>query len=99
MQEALGAFMLNRLTVSLLLKIVLLATSLWVVTGISLNAWDSWGRLQAANRVSVIADASAYLFKAMHNLRTDRTTTDRLLNADTPMDGDIETASPILSIE
>ena len=82
--------MLNRLTVSLLLKIVLLATSLWVVTGISLNAWDSWGRLQAANRISVIADASAYLFKAMHNLRTDRSTTDRLLNADSTMDGDIE---------
>jgi methyl-accepting chemotaxis protein len=90
MQEALGAFMLNRLTVSLLLKIVLLATSLWVVTGISLNAWDSWGRLQAANRISVIADASAYLFKAMHNLRTDRSTTDRLLNADSAMDGGIE---------
>jgi len=82
--------MLNRLTVSLLLKIVLLATSLWVVTGISLNAWDSWGRLQTANRISVIADASAYLFKAMHNLRTDRSTTDRLLNTDSARDGDIE---------
>jgi methyl-accepting chemotaxis protein len=82
--------MLNRLTVSALLKIVLLATSLWVVIGISLNAWDSWGRLQAANRIAVIADTSAYMFKAMHNLRTDRSTTDRLLNADTPMDGDIE---------
>jgi hypothetical protein len=34
LREALGAFMLNRLTVSALLKIVLLATSLWVVIGI-----------------------------------------------------------------
>jgi hypothetical protein len=34
LHEALGAFMLNRLTVSALLKIVLLATSLWVVVGI-----------------------------------------------------------------
>jgi hypothetical protein len=82
--------MLNRLTVSALLKIVLLATSLWVVVGISLNAWDSWGRLQAANRISVIADTSAYMFKAMHNLRTDRSTTDRLLNADTPVDTDVD---------
>jgi methyl-accepting chemotaxis protein len=90
MQEALGAFMLNRLTVSALLKIVLLATSLWVVIGISLNAWDSWGRLQAANRISVIADASAYMFKAMHNLRTDRSTTDRLLNAEPPVDTDVD---------
>src|ERR1700744_6725608 len=82
--------MLNRLTVSALLKIVILATSLCVVIGVSLNAWDSWGRLQVANRISVIADASAHMFKAMHNLRTDRSTTDRLLNSDAPMDADIE---------
>jgi methyl-accepting chemotaxis protein len=61
-----------------------------VVAGISLNAWDSWQRLQAANRISVIADTSAYLFKAMHNLRTDRSTTDRLLNSDSQVDADIE---------
>jgi methyl-accepting chemotaxis protein len=82
--------MLNRLTVSALLKIVILATSFCVVIGVSLNAWDSWGRLQVANRISVVADTSAYLFKAMHNLRTDRSTTDRLLNSDAPMDADIE---------
>ncbi len=82
--------MLNRLTVSALLKIVILATSFCVVIGVSLNAWDSWGRLQVANRISVIADTSAFLFKAMHNLRTDRSTTDRLLNSDAPMDADIE---------
>src|ERR1700761_1972239 len=82
--------MLNRLTVSALLKIVILATSFCVVIGFSLNAWDSWGRLQAANRISAIADASAYMFKAMHNLRTDRSTTDRLLNAEPPVDSDID---------
>ncbi len=82
--------MLNRLTVSALLKIVILATSFCVVIGFSLNAWDSWGRLQVANRISVIADSSAFMFKAMHNLRTDRSTTDRLLNSDAPMDADIE---------
>ena len=38
----------------------------------------------------MIADASANMFKAMHNLRTDRSTTNRLLNADQPMDTDIE---------
>ena len=30
------------------------------------------------------------MFKAMHNLRTDRSTTNRLLNGDAPMDADIE---------
>jgi methyl-accepting chemotaxis protein len=82
--------MLNRLTVSALLKTVILVTSFCVVVGFSLNAWDSWGRLQAASRIAVIADASANIFKAMHNLRTDRSTTNRLLNSDAPMDPEIE---------
>jgi methyl-accepting chemotaxis protein len=82
--------MLNRLTVSALLKIVILVTSFAVVVGFSLNAWDSWGRLQVASRIAVIADASANMFKAMHNLRTDRSTTIRMLNSDAPMDADIE---------
>jgi methyl-accepting chemotaxis protein len=82
--------MLNRLTVSALLKTVILVTSFCVVAGFSLSAWDSWGRLQAASRIAVVADASANIFKAMHNLRTDRSTTNRLLNSDARMDADIE---------
>ena len=82
--------MLNCLTVSALLKTVILVTSFCVVVGFSLNTWDSWGRLQVASRIAVIADASANIFKAMHNLRTDRSTTNRLLNSDAPMDAGIE---------
>ena len=82
--------MLDRLTVSALLKTVILATAFCVVVGFSLNAWDSWSRLQTASRISVIADASANLFKAMHNLRTDRSTTVRMLNSDAAMDAEIE---------
>jgi hypothetical protein len=67
--------MLNRLSVSALLQTVILATSFCVVVGFSLSAWDSWGRLQVASRIAVIADTSANMFKAMHNLRTDRSTT------------------------
>src|SRR4051812_12555242 len=82
--------MLNRLTVSALLKIVILTTAFCIVVGFSLNAWESWGRLQVASRISVITDASANMFKAMHNLRTDRSTTNRLLNGAAPLDSDIE---------
>jgi hypothetical protein len=78
--------MLSRLTVSALLKAVILATSLWVVGSISLNCWDSWERLQAANRISKVANASDDLFKAMHSIRGDRSTTQRLLNSDQPID-------------
>src|SRR6476619_3532599 len=82
--------MLNRLTVSTLLKAVILTTAFCVVVGFSLNAWEAWGRLQITGRISVITDASANLFKAMHSLRTDRSTTNRLLNGAAPLDGDIE---------
>ena len=82
--------MLNRLTVSALLKAVILTTAVCVVIGFSLNAWDSWNRLQLTSRIAVIADASANLFKAMHNLRTDQSTTFRLLNADAPVASDID---------
>jgi methyl-accepting chemotaxis protein len=90
MGELLGEIMLNRLTVAALLKAVILTTAFCVVLGFSLNAWDSWGRLQVTSRISVIAEASANLFKAMHNLRTDRSTTNRLVNSDQPIDSDID---------
>jgi len=82
--------MLNRLTVSVLLKAVIAITSVCVVIALSLTAYESWDRLKTANRISQIAVTSADLFKAMHNLRTDRSTTVRLLNATEPMDGEIE---------
>ncbi len=85
-----GSIMLNRLTVSTLLKTVILTTAFCVVVGFSLNAWEAWGRLQITGRISVITDASANMFKAMHSLRTDRSTTNRLLNGAAPLDSEIE---------
>src|SRR5271156_5937154 len=82
--------MLNRLTASALLKSVILTTSVCVVTGIALNAWESWVRLQAASRITLIADASANMFKAMDRLRSDRSTTNRLLNSDQPLDNETD---------
>jgi len=82
--------MLNRLTVSALLMSVILATAFCVMVGFSLNAWESLGRLQMTGRISVITDASAKMFKAMHNLRTDRSITNRQLNSDAPVDSDGE---------
>jgi methyl-accepting chemotaxis protein len=86
----LGAIVLKRLTVAALLKAVILTTALCVMIGLSLNAWDSWARLQLTSRISAIADTTANLFKAMHNLRSDRPTTNRLLNSDQPLDSEIE---------
>jgi methyl-accepting chemotaxis protein len=84
--KPLGLDMLNRLTVSALLKSVILLMAIGVVTTLSVSAWDSWARLQSAKRISAIADVSAQLFKAMHNLRTDRPSMTRALNGEQPID-------------
>ncbi len=82
--------MLQRLTISALLKTVIFTTAFCLVIGFSLSAWNSWEHLQQTSRISAIADASANLFKAMHNLRGDRPTANRLLNSDQPVASDIE---------
>jgi len=82
--------MLNRLTIAALLKTVVLATASFLVLVFALNAWDCGQRLKSTNRIAVIADASASLFMAMNNLRSDRSTTSRLLNSDSPVDSEID---------
>ncbi|MDB5567231.1 MAG: methyl-accepting chemotaxis protein [Tardiphaga sp.] len=82
--------MLNRLTVSALLQSVIVVMAACVVTVLSISAWDSWGRLNVAGRISTIAEASGHAFKAMHNLRTDRSSTFRTLNGDVVMQPDTE---------
>jgi methyl-accepting chemotaxis protein len=77
--------MLNRLTVTALLTSVVAVMASCVVAFLASNAWDSVGRLQTANRISLIADVSGSTFKAMHNLRTDRSNTGRGMTADLPI--------------
>ena len=75
--------MLNRLTIATLLKSVIAAMAACVVVFLVMTALKSWGRLQTAARISVVADASAHAFRAMNTLRTDRATVGQNLNADT----------------
>jgi methyl-accepting chemotaxis protein len=82
--------MLNRLTVSGLLKAVILTTALFVIIGFSLSAWESWGRQKVTSRIATIVDASASLFKAMDRMRADRTTTKRVLAYDDKLEGEME---------
>ncbi|MGT2435883.1 methyl-accepting chemotaxis protein [Bradyrhizobium betae] len=82
--------MLNRLSVSTLLKAVILSTAMVIVIGFAISAWGSWGRLQQANRIVAVSAASAEVFKAMANIRADRSTSNRQLTSDVAMDKDIE---------
>jgi methyl-accepting chemotaxis protein len=82
--------MLNRLTVSTLLKAVIIFTALFIFLGVSLSAWESWQRLRLTNRIAVIAEASANMFRAMDRLRSDRSTTNRLVNTDQMLEPDMD---------
>ena len=74
--------MLNQLSASALLKAVIGVMAACVVAVLAVSGWTSWQRLQTAGRITVIAEASASAFKAMHNLRNDRPSTSRLLSSD-----------------
>jgi hypothetical protein len=87
--RALRNRMLNRLTVAALLKSVIAVMATCVVAVLSVCVGSSWERLQTAGRVTVIADASATAFKAMHNLRNDRPSTNRLLILDSVIQPDM----------
>jgi methyl-accepting chemotaxis protein len=82
--------MLDRFTVSSLIKSVIALMALCMTALLSVSAWNSWERLVITNRILVVADASSNLFKAMHNLRSDRSTTNRNLTDDAPLQRDMQ---------
>ncbi len=74
--------MLNRISVSLLLKSVIGVLALAVIVSLGLAAWSSWTRLASINRIAAVANASAHMFTALHNLRVDRSSTSRDLTSE-----------------
>ncbi len=74
--------MLNRLSANALLKSVIAAMAVIVVFMLSANVWGSWTRLGTVDRILNVAESAGYSFKAMHRLRTDRSSTFRALNGE-----------------
>src|SRR5262245_16296933 len=77
-----GNTMLDRLSVNLVLKSVIAILATAVVVMLALGAWSSWIRLAAVNRIAAAANASGYMFTALHNLRVDRASSFRDLRAE-----------------
>ena len=77
--------MLSRLSSNALLKSVIALMASGVVIMLVLAAWTSWQRVTTANRIAVLVEVSDHLFTAMHNLRSDRTSTVRGLNLPHPV--------------
>jgi methyl-accepting chemotaxis protein len=83
--------MLNRLSANTLLKSVVAVLAAIVVVMLAYGAWQSWQKVASADRIVTVADAATSAFRAMHNLRTDRSTTTRAVNAEgTVTDADLE---------
>ncbi len=82
--------MLNRLTISTLLQTVISVAALVIVGVLSLTAWDSCQRLKMTNRITLVIDGSASMFKAMDRMRADRSTTTRVLAQDEKLDSAID---------
>jgi methyl-accepting chemotaxis protein len=74
--------MIQRLSVNLLLKSVILTLSAAIVVVLSFSAWSSWHRQASVKRIAGVVESSAHFFTALHNLRVDRATSFRELNAD-----------------
>ena len=74
--------MLDRLSVNAILKSVIATLSAVVVIMLAAGAWSSWSRLQGDTRIAGVAAASAHLFTALHNLRSDRARSYRMLLGD-----------------
>jgi methyl-accepting chemotaxis protein len=77
--------MFNRLSVNLILKAVIGTLGAIVVVVLALDAWNSLAKLRTADRIAAVVDISSALFVVQHNLRVDRSTTLRDMNADKPL--------------
>ncbi len=71
--------MLNRLSVTALLTSVIAIMACGIVAVLSFTVWDSVQQLRSTGRIRTVAAASADAFMAMHNLRSGRATTNRIL--------------------
>jgi methyl-accepting chemotaxis protein len=82
--------MLNRVTINALLKSVILVLCTSLVIILALGAWESWQKVRTANRIAAVADASTHIFKALHNLRSDRSRTVRVVLAEKTSPADMQ---------
>ena len=74
--------MLRRVSANLLLQSVIAVVGIALVAVLAFGAWDAWRAVGIASRLEKIAEVSGYAFRAMHNLRLDRSFTARSITID-----------------
>ena len=72
--------MLGQISANALIRSVIVLMAASVVALLAAGVWGSWRQLDTAARMTAVVEASGHSFKAMHNLRYDRTLTTRGVN-------------------
>jgi len=82
--------MMKRISVTAFLTVIIAVMAAAVVAVLFSSAWDSFDRLRSAEQLTLVARASAGSFKTMSNLRTARAIMSNSLEADAPIDPELE---------
>ena len=60
---------MNRLTVSLTLRIIIAILVAGILVQLGIGAWTSWQSTRTAARIETVSRATAQMFQALPNLR------------------------------
>ncbi|PKR88269.1 hypothetical protein CXZ10_15855 [Pleomorphomonas diazotrophica] len=90
---------MNRLSVSLTLRITIAVLVAGILVQLGVGAWSSWENARTAARIETVARATLQMFEALPNLRIDRSNTVRALKADQGLDGFVKQLSDARNVE
>jgi methyl-accepting chemotaxis protein len=90
---------MNRLTVSLTLRITIAVLVAGILVQLGIGAWTSWQSTRTAARIETVSRATAQMFQALPNLRIDRSSTVRAIKADEGLDGFVKQVGDARSAE
>jgi methyl-accepting chemotaxis protein len=90
---------MNRLTVSLTLRVTIAVLVAGILVQLAVGAWTSWQSAGTAARIETVARATSQMFQALPNLRIDRSSTGRAIKADQGLDGFVKQVADARGIE
>ncbi|HUI97215.1 MAG TPA: methyl-accepting chemotaxis protein [Xanthobacteraceae bacterium] len=78
--------MFRRVSANALLQSVILVVGAALVVVLAFGAWDAWRAVGTTTRLAQVAELTGHAFRAMHNLRLDRSLASRALTLEGPPD-------------
>ncbi|MCM5555072.1 methyl-accepting chemotaxis protein [Pleomorphomonas sp. NRK KF1] len=90
---------MNRLTVSLTLRITIAVLVAGILVQLGIGAWTSWQSARTAARIETVSRATTQMFQALPNLRIDRSSTVRAIKAEEGLEGFVKQLSDARNAE